>query len=89
VLWPGTVRAERLLEVESYTAVHQLVSTVAGQLLPDATLGHLAPLFPAGSMTGAPKLSAMTILSALEGEAGASTPGASAGSAPTVAPTWR
>jgi len=65
---PGTVRAERLLEVESYTAVHQLVSTVAGQLLPDATLGHLLDAtFPAGSMTGAPKLSAMTILSALEG----------------------
>jgi anthranilate/para-aminobenzoate synthase component I len=37
----GDGRAERLLEVESYTAVHQLVSTVAGQLLPDATLGHL------------------------------------------------
>jgi anthranilate synthase component 1 len=65
---PGTVRAERLLEVESYTAVHQLVSTVAGQLLPDATLGHLLDAaFPAASMTGAPKLSAMQILHRLEG----------------------
>ncbi|KIC57222.1 anthranilate synthase component I family protein [Microbacterium hominis] len=65
---PGTVRAERLLEVESYAAVHQLVSTVAGRLRPDATLGQLLDAaFPAGSMTGAPKLSAMTILSALEG----------------------
>lgn len=67
---PGSVRTERLLEVESYTAVHQLVSSVAGRLVPNATLAELwAAAFPAGSMTGAPKLSAMTILSALEGGA--------------------
>lgn len=64
---PGTVAAERLLEVESYRAVHQLVSTVAGRLVPGTTLGELfAAAFPAGSMTGAPKLSAMTILHRLE-----------------------
>ncbi|MFG6401550.1 anthranilate synthase component I family protein [Microbacterium sp. P04] len=66
---PATVRVERLLEVESYPAVHQLVSTIAGVLRPATTLGELlAATFPAGSMTGAPKLSAMTILRELEAE---------------------
>ncbi|MGP3536573.1 anthranilate synthase component I family protein [Microbacterium sp. RD1] len=64
---PGSVRAERLLEVETYPTLHQLVSTVSGTLSPGTTLGHvLGAAFPAGSMTGAPKLSAMTILSELE-----------------------
>lgn len=64
---PGTVTVERLLDVESYPAVHQLVSTIAGSLAEGTTLGSLlAAAFPAGSMTGAPKLSAMTILRELE-----------------------
>ncbi len=68
VCLPGSVAAERLLEVEAYPAVHQLVSTVAGRLVQGATLGDLlAAAFPAGSMTGAPKLSAMTLLHRLEG----------------------
>jgi len=64
---PGTVRVDRLWEVESYPAVHQLVSTVSVRLREGVTLGDLADAaFPAGSMTGAPKLSAMTILHGLE-----------------------
>ena len=64
---PATVAVERLLDVESYPAVHQLVSTIAGRLRDDTTVGGLLDAaFPAGSMTGAPKLSAMTILHDLE-----------------------
>lgn len=64
---PGTVMTERLLDVESYPAVHQLVSTVTGRLLPGTTVGDVVDAaFPAGSMTGAPKLSATTILHRLE-----------------------
>ncbi|MBZ4486236.1 anthranilate synthase component I family protein [Microbacterium sp. cx-55] len=67
---PATVTVERLLDIESYATVHQLVSTVAGRPRPGATVGDLwAATFPAGSMTGAPKLSAMTILHRLEEEA--------------------
>ncbi|MFV9425847.1 anthranilate synthase component I family protein [Microbacterium sp. S1037] len=65
---PSSVGVDRLLEVESYPHVHQLVSEVSGRLRPGTTLGALVDAaFPAGSMTGAPKASAMTILEHLEG----------------------
>jgi aminodeoxychorismate synthase component I len=64
---PGSVGVDGLLEIESYPAVHQLVSTVSGTLNAGTTVGDLLDAtFPAGSMTGAPKLSAMTILHDLE-----------------------
>ncbi|BDI23096.1 anthranilate synthase component I family protein [Herbiconiux sp. L3-i23] len=63
----GTVRVTQLLEVERYAQVHQLVSTVEAELLPGlATADAVDALFPAGSMTGAPKASAMSILAGLE-----------------------
>ncbi|MGZ4536867.1 MAG: anthranilate synthase component I family protein, partial [Nocardioidaceae bacterium] len=64
---PGTVEVPRLMEVESYPSVHQLVSTVRGRLRPEvSTIGALRALFPAGSMTGAPKLRTMQVIDAVE-----------------------
>ncbi len=63
----GSVSVERLREIESYATVHQLVSTVAGRIRAGTTLADLLrAAFPAGSMTGAPKLSAMTLLREIE-----------------------
>jgi len=65
---PGSIRVEGLWVVESYPAVHQLVSTVSGVAAEGTTVESLLEAaFPAGSMTGAPKLSAMTRLHELEG----------------------
>ncbi|HET7351186.1 MAG TPA: anthranilate synthase component I family protein [Marmoricola sp.] len=64
---PGTVTVPVLMEVESYESVHQLVSTVRGRLRTDvSTVGALRALFPAGSMTGAPKLRTMEVIDAVE-----------------------
>ena len=63
----GSVSVPSLLAVESYAHVHQLVSTVRGQLaLGISGMDAVAACFPAGSMTGAPKLSATLLLDALE-----------------------
>jgi para-aminobenzoate synthetase len=63
----GTVEVPVLMEVESYPAVHQLVSTVRGRLRDDvSTPAALRALFPAGSMTGAPKLRTMEIIEEVE-----------------------
>lgn len=63
----GTVTVTSLNRIETYSTVHQLVSTVTGQLRDDCCAGDAArALFPAGSMTGAPKHSAVEILAALE-----------------------
>ncbi|OJX63861.1 MAG: aminodeoxychorismate synthase, component I [Micrococcales bacterium 73-13] len=63
----GTVEVVKLLDVETYPQVHQLVSTVGGRLAAGRDAVHaIGACFPAGSMTGAPKHSAVSILARLE-----------------------
>ncbi|WIE73307.1 anthranilate synthase component I family protein [Curtobacterium sp. MCJR17_020] len=65
---PGSVHVDRLCAVETYASVHQMVSTIGAQL-PAATsrADVVRAAFPPGSMTGAPKVSAMAIADRLEG----------------------
>lgn len=63
----GTLSVPKLFDVETYKTLHQMVSLVRARLLPDLSLRDIfQALFPCGSITGAPKLSAMTILQKLE-----------------------
>ena len=64
----GTVRVPQLCGLESFDAVHHLVSVVTAELAPGRdALDLLAAAFPGGSITGAPKIRAMEIIHALEG----------------------
>ena len=63
----GSVKVEELCKVYTYEQVHQLVSTVTSKV-PKGTnpLRLIKETFPMGSMTGAPKISAMKIIEELE-----------------------
>lgn len=64
----ASVSVSELLSVKTYSTLHQLVSEVTGELLEEVTPRDvLGACFPAGSMTGAPKIASMRILANLEG----------------------
>jgi anthranilate synthase component 1 len=65
---PGTVKVERFLEAERFSHITHLVSEVAGELADGVTgFDLLRACFPAGTVSGAPKVRAMQIISELEG----------------------
>ncbi|MFI3245997.1 MAG: aminodeoxychorismate synthase component I [Ferrimonas sp.] len=67
VATPGSVRVPELFAIESFPAVHHLVSTVNATLAPEyQPLDLLRACFPGGSITGAPKIRAMEIIEQLE-----------------------
>jgi para-aminobenzoate synthetase/4-amino-4-deoxychorismate lyase len=63
----GSVRTERLFEVETYPTLHQMTSTISATLKQSTSLLDIfTALFPCGSVTGAPKRKTMEMLSELE-----------------------
>ena len=66
---PGTVTTSQYMEVERYSHVLHLVSHVEAKLRQDLdALDALRSVFPAGTLTGAPKIRAMQLIAAAEGE---------------------
>src|SRR5690606_13690332 len=65
----GTLDVPELFRIESYPTVHQMVSRLRARLRPATTFSNIfTALFPCGSISGAPKISAMKILRELEPE---------------------
>ena len=64
---PGTIRVNDIFKIESHPTVHQMVSNIQGEIDDSIkVIDILKGLFPGGSITGAPKESAMTIIDKLE-----------------------
>ncbi|QOL27328.1 aminodeoxychorismate synthase component I [Thalassotalea sp. LPB0316] len=64
---PGSVKVPKLFDIESFPAVHHLVSTIEGELADNmSAIDLLRGAFPGGSITGAPKIRAMEIIEELE-----------------------
>lgn len=67
VCYPGSVAVPRLIALETYETVHQLVTSVTGQLRPGIGCVEAAKrCFPPGSMTGAPKRRSVELIESLE-----------------------
>ena len=66
----GSEHVERLCQVEQYSTVWQMTSTIKSQVRPDVDLVEIFhSLFPCGSITGAPKIATMEIIKDLEPQA--------------------
>jgi anthranilate synthase component I len=66
---PGTVALDDLMSIERYSHIMHIVSNVTGRLRPDLRpMEALRACFPAGTVSGAPKIRAMQIISELEPE---------------------
>ena len=66
---PGTVAVTKYMEVERYSHVLHLVSNVEARLRPGCdALDALRSIFPAGTLSGAPKVRAMQLIAEAEGE---------------------
>ncbi len=64
---PGTVRVQELYGLYTFRHVHQLISTLSGQLRPDLhPVDAIRSMFPMGSMTGAPKVRSMQLIEQYE-----------------------
>jgi len=64
----GSVRVERMFEVERYPTVHQMTSTIRARTRPDVGLTDVfRALFPCGSIIGAPKVRTSQIIARMEG----------------------
>ncbi|MEC7886214.1 MAG: aminodeoxychorismate synthase component I [Pseudomonadota bacterium] len=64
----GTVKVDKLFNIESYKSVHHMVSTISGEISDNLTsLDLFKGCFPGGSITGAPKKRSMEIIRELEG----------------------
>ncbi|MEV0126407.1 anthranilate synthase component I family protein [Streptomyces sp. NPDC050703] len=64
---PGTLSVDAMMEVEPFAYVHHLVSTVSGQVTDGTDIwAAICATFPAGTMTGAPKVRAMEIINDIE-----------------------
>lgn len=69
VATPGSVRVEALMKIERYSHVMHIVSVVKGDLRQDKTVyDAYRALFPAGTLSGAPKVKAMELICSLETE---------------------
>jgi para-aminobenzoate synthetase component 1 len=63
----GSVKVRNFLEIHTFPQVHQMISTISGEVEEECTFGELLPAtFPMGSMTGAPKIKAMELIEKFE-----------------------